>query len=697
MNLFDLISPSPVLHALGWTFVHALWQGSLLAAALALFNWMMRHREAEGRYWFAYALLLAQLVMGAATFYFLYREASSVTAGPINLSPLDASWMSTPIQESVTADTPSILGLMVDRINAWLPQIVLFWLVGMAFSFARLALGLYNLDRLRHTARDVEDPIWYVRLRAVSARLGLRTSVRLAESDRIHSPILIGQLKPMILFPIGFFNQLNPAQVEAVLAHELAHLHRFDYWLNLLQSVVEAIYCYHPAIWWISAQVRESREHCCDDWAVQACGDSLLYARTLMEVAEGPAPIGALGLKGARQGQLYQRIQRLLLNPQYHFTMREKCFVLIVLLGGFLLASANRSVSEAELRVTESEVPVGELLSGFTMQLDTLPKGKVRMFVNDDEGSIEVELDKGNIQHLVVDGRAIPASEYDQYQERVEELLNSAPPPPPAPSVPSVPAVPSTLPAPPTPPAPPAPPTPPTGWSERSVGNGTHYSYHFSSDTIIPSDSIQLFALEMVESMVPMIEQSVEGMLPMAQELAEMAIDMQAEMADLQELGRMKKEMLRSFEEERRKMEQEIRKLRQPMSEELEAKRKEVLREMEGLQERLLPQIKEMERELVDHLEQIERQRAEIIREAKLRAREAERDANREAGWIKWLVREGYIEDPNNYKIQFSNELLRINGKRQPDEVHAQTLKRYFQGMGNTEVEFNVTITRSKD
>ncbi len=176
-----------------------------------------------------------------------------------------------------------------------------------------------------------------------------------------------------------------------------------------------------------------------------------------------------------------------------------------------------------------------------------------------------------------------------------------------------------------------------------------------------------------------------------------MAIDMQAEMADLQELGRMKKEMLRSFEEERRKMEQEIRKLRQPMSEELEAKRKEVLREMEGLQERLLPQIKEMERELVDHLEQIERQRAEIIREAKLRAREAERDANREAGWIKWLVREGYIEDPNNYKIQFSNELLRINGKRQPDEVHAQTLKRYFQGMGNTEVEFNVTITRSKD
>ena len=119
---------------------------------------------------------------------------------------------------------------------------------------------------------------------ALSARLGLTRTVRLLESTRLQVPVVVGWLRPVLLVPTAVLGGLSPQQLEAVIAHELAHIRRHDYLVNLLQSAVETLLFYHPAVWWVSSAVRAEREHCCDDLAVVACGDAVLYARALTAI-----------------------------------------------------------------------------------------------------------------------------------------------------------------------------------------------------------------------------------------------------------------------------------------------------------------------------------------------------------------------------------------------------------------------------
>ena len=120
---------------------------------------------------------------------------------------------------------------------------------------------------------------------ALAARLGIRRPVRLLESARVQVPVVIGALRPVLLLPASALTGLAPAQVEAVLAHELAHIRRHDYPVNLLQSAAETLLFYHPGVWWLSARIRAEREHCCDDIAVRVCGDAVGYAEALTSIA----------------------------------------------------------------------------------------------------------------------------------------------------------------------------------------------------------------------------------------------------------------------------------------------------------------------------------------------------------------------------------------------------------------------------
>jgi len=135
-------------------------------------------------------------------------------------------------------------------------------------------------------------------------------SVRLLATDRVDSPSVIGWLRPVILAPVGVLCGLAPEQVEALLAHELAHVRRHDYLVNVLQGIAESLLFYHPAVWWISNQIRAEREHCCDDLAVAASGDVLVYARALAEL-ESMRPAHFKAALSANGGSLLRRIQRL--------------------------------------------------------------------------------------------------------------------------------------------------------------------------------------------------------------------------------------------------------------------------------------------------------------------------------------------------------------------------------------------------
>ena len=195
--------------------------------------------------------------------------------------------------------------------SAWMPWIVALWGLGVLFCCVRLAGGWWQARRLTFVGTRPAPAEWQRTTAMLSSRLGLIKAVRLLESTRVAVPIVVGWLKPTLLVPTAALGGLSPMELEAVLAHELAHIRRHDYLVNLLQAAVETLLFYHPGVWWVSHVVRTEREHCCDDLAVAACGDAVLYARALtaIETLRHDSPGMAMAVSGS---PLLARVRRLL-------------------------------------------------------------------------------------------------------------------------------------------------------------------------------------------------------------------------------------------------------------------------------------------------------------------------------------------------------------------------------------------------
>jgi beta-lactamase regulating signal transducer with metallopeptidase domain len=308
--------PPNLVECLGWTLVHFLWQGCVIAILLAAALRLLRHAAPDRRY---LAGCLALLLLVASPLVTFHQIAGRQPANPFSdlepvSGPLTVDTTSrdlTPLTKRVAAaqvakNNPGLL----QRLETFLPLLVLAWSVGVLALSCRLLGGWLQVRRLKRTATAALDGSWPLKLAALARRLGLRRPVRLLQSALVEVPTVLGWLRPVILLPASCLAGLTPAQLEAILAHELAHIRRHDYLVNLLQSVVETVLFYHPAVWWISRRVREEREHCCDDLAVEICGDRVGYARALAALEElrlAPAPF-ALAATGA---PLLPRIRRL--------------------------------------------------------------------------------------------------------------------------------------------------------------------------------------------------------------------------------------------------------------------------------------------------------------------------------------------------------------------------------------------------
>lgn len=192
-----------------------------------------------------------------------------------------------------------------------MPSVVTLWLVSVVFFSSRLSYGLITVSRIVRAAKPCESRELLLAFDHVAHRLGLSIPVRILQCGITQVPTVVGWIRPVILIPIGCFSGMSPMQIEAILAHEIAHILRRDYFFSVLQSVLEALFFYHPAVWWLSKIIRVEREHCCDDLAVECTGNALLYARalSLLEEHRGTLPVIALGANG---GILFMRIKRIL-------------------------------------------------------------------------------------------------------------------------------------------------------------------------------------------------------------------------------------------------------------------------------------------------------------------------------------------------------------------------------------------------
>jgi beta-lactamase regulating signal transducer with metallopeptidase domain len=293
--------------ALGWTLLHFLWQGALAAVALAALQTLCRRATPQARYLLAALTLLAMLAAPMITYWTLRSQAPGVTHGA-------AAWSRTAVPFVVDAGTPAPRVEAPDlreRVEPILPALVGLWGSGVLLLSLR-SLGGWALARrlTRAGLRTVPAEVDTLLARLVEA-LPVSAPVRLFESALVAVPTVVGWLRPVVLLPASALAGLSVAQLELILAHELAHVRRRDYLVNLVQTAAETLLFYHPAVWWVSHRMRVEREHCCDDLAVAACGNALIYAHTLAELEERRSGTPALAM-AASGGALLARVARLL-------------------------------------------------------------------------------------------------------------------------------------------------------------------------------------------------------------------------------------------------------------------------------------------------------------------------------------------------------------------------------------------------
>ncbi|HEY5617654.1 MAG TPA: M56 family metallopeptidase [Vicinamibacterales bacterium] len=335
---------NPWTHVVGWTLIHFVWQGAGLAVVAAVALRLCRQRTANTRYAIACVVLAAML-------------ASPVISARILMAP---DVPAPAVSPSQTLPTP---GLVSTAVRSWtndgafsihavwagvdglLPVVVFVWLAGVAVLIVRLAGGLWQVRRLQVRSLAAGASRWQTAVERIASRLRLRVAVHVVESALVDVPATVGWLRPVILLPIAALANLTPSQVEAILVHELIHIRRHDYLVNVAQTLAETLLFFHPGVWWVSRRIRVEREHCCDDVAVQVCGDPVDYASALAELEAWRSRGTTLAL-AVTDGSLTGRVHRVLKVPIGHEARSQSWVVtlgltsvLSVVMGGIYVSS----------------------------------------------------------------------------------------------------------------------------------------------------------------------------------------------------------------------------------------------------------------------------------------------------------------------------------------------------------------------
>lgn len=295
-------------NTVGWTLVHFVWQGAGIAALLGAALRALRNSSAQARYMAAMAAMLLMLASVSATL--VYLDSSDAPA--LSNAPVSQTSIAAPAGK--VADRAVETSSWRDRMAGYFPVLVYLWIAGvMALSIRSLGGWVVTQLWKRRNVR-LAEAFWQESLARLAKRLAISRTVSLWESATAHTPAVIGWIRPVVLLPASAISGLAPGQIEALLAHELAHIRRHDYLVNLLQTAIETLLFYHPAVWWVGRQMRAERENCCDDLAVGVCGDALVYARALTELEKIRIATPRL-VMAANSGSLLQRVRRLL-DPQ---------------------------------------------------------------------------------------------------------------------------------------------------------------------------------------------------------------------------------------------------------------------------------------------------------------------------------------------------------------------------------------------
>jgi WD40 repeat protein/beta-lactamase regulating signal transducer with metallopeptidase domain len=383
--------------AIGWTMLHFLWVGGLIAIVASIALRALGGAPAEARY----AVALASLaLLAAAPVAIGWRTSFAAGAGrpgpmpdsPTRVTAVKPPAIATPVEEAPTPiGTTETVGPVVavsaspvesgraavaippargSRLDAVASRLPWLWLAGSPITFAWLALGLAGAERLRRFAAAVDGELSGLCSR-LSRELGIARAVGVAVCDRLAAPVLVGLIRPMILLPAAALAGWSPGQLEMILLHELVHVRRGDNLINLLQRVIESALFFHPGVWIVSGWVRREREHCCDAIVVARTGRARAYAESLLALAGAGSARPPRAAVAMAQNDLVSRVRRVL-DPERESHAMKLPRGLLALTAAALMVPVGLSISRAHL----ARAPLDEGVQAEAKAKEEAPQAK---------------------------------------------------------------------------------------------------------------------------------------------------------------------------------------------------------------------------------------------------------------------------------------------------------------------------------
>jgi len=371
MFLKELFSIVPV-NQIGAGLIHFVWQASVIAIVTGILMILFRNSSSQTRYIICYLSLLSMIILPCTTVCFDVR-------GPINTFRIVQDEVLSPVQVKDITWGGKFIGTQYRRseilaaskrnvfyyINTYIPHFTLTWLIGVILLSMYHVFGFFRLQKSVRRTQQYIHPYWKTRIECLLARLGLKQKIQIYLLPSLEIPVVFGCLKPILLIPVSFFTGMDDKYIEAIILHELAHIQRYDYFLNMLQMIIEILGFFHPAVWWLSGRIRAERENCCDDIVVKTMGDKFIYVKSLVQLEE--LRYNRSVMVAANGGNLHRRVARILdYKPSSHSSSFLNAagmivaIVCIVFLMGFTW-TYNRSVWGEGQTQKESERIVGNL------------------------------------------------------------------------------------------------------------------------------------------------------------------------------------------------------------------------------------------------------------------------------------------------------------------------------------------------
>lgn len=413
MNTWFSLSQN-MMDSIGLSLLHSLWQAAAIAAILFLLLRLMKQSSALSRYYLASSGLLLTALLPLIAIFKALSQPAVVAVEQL------------PTQNDDLLDVVFVLADVGFGFSGWIqrlemlismisPYVVWFWFAGMMFMLVRLSGGYLIAYRLKTRYIQPIENKYAVLAGKLATSMKISRKVLVFESFKVDVPMVIGYFKPVILLPAGLLTRIPYDQIEMILAHELAHIRRSDFLVNLLQSLVEVLLFFNPFVWWISSVIRQERENICDDMALAITGKGISLAKALVSLSEiPPQTIENSAILYFNKFNTMKRIERLFNNPRLKPSNMEKMVVSLMAIIAVLIISTTGSqagstdqntdlltVNSQETSFINQELP--DVFIPDTAQ-DTLKKKK----------EVYIEMEDGRIKKAIIDGKEVPADKLER-------------------------------------------------------------------------------------------------------------------------------------------------------------------------------------------------------------------------------------------------------------------------------------------